>query len=57
MGTEYFVECSTCLGGANLRYTLTPCPNCWGSRKMPQVSSAMRRAIVRLYGRKHRGRK
>jgi hypothetical protein len=57
MGTQYFMECPTCLGGTNPRYTLTPCPNCWGSKKIPQVSSTMRRAMVRLYGRRSSGRR
>ena len=49
MGTQQFMECQTCVGGTNPRYDLTPCPSCWGAQKMPQLPSATRKEMVRLY--------
>ena len=56
MGAHYFAECPTCHGGTKPRYTLTPCPSCWGSQKIPKVSSTLLRAMVRLYQRSRRAR-
>lgn len=43
--TQEFMECATCRGGNDPRYSLSPCPNCWGSRKLPHLPQLGRRRI------------
>ncbi len=43
------IECPTCLGGTNPDYSLHPCPECWGSQKIPQVPCPARNAILGMY--------
>jgi hypothetical protein len=40
------VECPTCRGGKDPRYSLQPCPRCWGSKKLRQLPSPMRTAMI-----------
>ena len=49
--TRNLIECPTCRGGTNPRYALNPCPRCWGSKKVREVPSPMRKAVVGLYRR------
>jgi hypothetical protein len=67
MGAKELMECPTCRGGSDPRYELTPCPYCWGSRKLPQVSGAgriptsiygwLRRGVTKILGQHPRFRK
>jgi hypothetical protein len=43
------IECPTCHGGSHPDYTLTPCPQCWGALKIPQVSTPLWTVLGRLY--------
>lgn len=49
--TQERIECPRCLGGTNPDYALSPCPECWGALKIPQVSSPLRSVLGRLYQR------
>ncbi len=49
--TQEGIECPRCLGGTNPDYALSPCPECWGALKIPQVSSPLRSVLGRLYQR------
>jgi hypothetical protein len=42
------IECPTCRGGRDPRYALQPCPHCWGSKKLRQLPSPIRTAMVTL---------
>ena len=45
------IDCPTCLGGTNPDYILTPCPQCWGALKIPQLSTPLRSTLGHLYQR------
>jgi hypothetical protein len=47
--TQERIDCPTCLGGTDPDYTLTPCPQCWGALKIPQVSTPLRSTLGQLY--------
>lgn len=49
--TQERIDCPTCLGGTNPDYRLTPCPQCWGALRIPQVSTPLRSVVGRLYQR------
>jgi hypothetical protein len=67
MSSQDYMECPTCLGGSDPGYTLTPCPYCWGSRKLPKLSGParlprdlyrwLRSGVTKVLGRHSRFRK
>jgi len=67
MSSQDYMECPTCQGGSDPGYTLTPCPYCWGSRKLPKLSGPgrlprdlyrwLKSGVTKVFGQHSRLRK